>query len=384
MDVPSFLLEMEEFDESIDAILSQMEMPDLDTDSIDDFKNFYAAPRRFSEPVSSKELLEHSNKGYAENTKKRIASVLRLYNAWVTERNGSREFDKVLQDLLKLGKDQLCQTLCKFILEVRKETGEDYPKETLLDIVCNIQMYFHQHSRMFKFLSDPEFVSVKNTLDNCMKELTKQGKVRQKKAADPLTLQDQKKIWESEILGDKDLETLVNTVMFLLGTHLSLRAVQKHKNLKVDLVVIKYDPKLKLRFLEYKEVQSKNNQGGLHSIYQQQKCVPVYENVQKPERCAVKLFEQYLSRRPQFDPKCSRDLYLRLLGKTPKTNIWYSCQPMGVHSISKVVKRMTEQAGLTGNFSNHSCRATAPTLMYREGMDEQRICELTGHRSIAV
>jgi hypothetical protein len=48
------------------------------------------------------------------------------------------------------------------------------------------------------------------------------------------------------------------------------------------------------------------------------------------------------------------------------------------------VAKLCERAGFTGNFSNHSLRATAATRLYASGLDEQLISEKTGHRSNAV
>ena len=38
----------------------------------------------------------------------------------------------------------------------------------------------------------------------------------------------------------------------------------------------------------------------------------------------------------------------------------------------------------SGYFTNHSLRASAATRLFNEGVDEQLICEQTGHRSSAV
>ena len=45
---------------------------------------------------------------------------------------------------------------------------------------------------------------------------------------------------------------------------------------------------------------------------------------------------------------------------------------------------MCEKAGIDGRRSNHSLRAGCATRMYDNGLDEQLICERTGHRSVAV
>ncbi|CAC5388535.1 unnamed protein product [Mytilus coruscus] len=43
-----------------------------------------------------------------------------------------------------------------------------------------------------------------------------------------------------------------------------------------------------------------------------------------------------------------------------------------------------QEAGIGGFRTNHSLRASAATRMYDAGVDEQLICEVTGHRSNAV
>lgn len=45
---------------------------------------------------------------------------------------------------------------------------------------------------------------------------------------------------------------------------------------------------------------------------------------------------------------------------------------------------MCTEAGLSGNFSNHSGKRTCATSLYNSGVDEQLIMERTGHRSDAV
>jgi hypothetical protein len=42
---------------------------------------------------------------------------------------------------------------------------------------------------------------------------------------------------------------------------------------------------------------------------------------------------------------------------------------------------MCKEAGILGNFSNHSIRATAVTRMYESGLTEKMIMKRSGHRS---
>ena len=102
-----------------------------------------------------------------------------------------------------------------------------------------------------------------------------------------------------------------------------------------------------------------------------------YENKENPERCIVRLYEKYVSHRPT-DPKCSPAFYLRPLVK-PTSNVWYSCQPVGINNLSKTVARLCQQAKLPGFRSTILLEQ-----LYKNDFDEQLVCETTGHRSSAV
>ena len=67
--------------------------------------------------------------------------------------------------------------------------------------------------------------------------------------------------------------------------------------------------------------------------------------------------------------------------KCPKSTCWYSNVPVGHNKLASMVKRLCEQAGISGYRTNHSLRATAATRMYGMGIDEQLICEKTGERT---
>ncbi len=63
--------------------------------------------------------------------------------------------------------------LVRFIHEVRKQDGSEYPSETLYALIMNIQGYLHTIGREVKLLEDKMFSGVRNTLDNKMKDLAR-------------------------------------------------------------------------------------------------------------------------------------------------------------------------------------------------------------------
>ncbi len=63
---------------------------------------------------------------------------------------------------------------------------------------------------------------------------------------------------------------------------------------------------------------------------------------------------------------------------------WFADKPVGINSIKKVVKQLTEAAGLNGKYSNHSLRVTCAMRIFAAGVEEQVIKNLTGHKSDAI
>ena len=61
--------------------------------------------------------------------------------------------------------------------------------------------------------------------------------------------------------------------------------------------------------------------------------------------------------------------------------IWFERTPIGHNLLQNRFKEMCKGAGLVGNFTNHSIRATAVTRIYDAGLTEKIIMKRSGHRS---
>ena len=148
----------------------------------------------------------------------------------------------------------------------------------------------------------------------------------------------------------------------------------EHANLTVDQFSLAKEGEKKV--LIYREKSSKNHTGTLKDIGSEVKEVKALENLNCQERSPTFIFEKYLQHRP---PGVER-LYLRPL-KRKKRNLWYSQQPVGLRKIEQMLVSAMKEAGIEGNFTPHSLRATATTPMFRAGLDNKIIMKVTGHRS---
>ncbi len=116
---------------------------------------------------------------------------------------------------LSVGNLEFCH--CRFISEVKRQDGSEFPGRTLYNIVLLLQFHLEKTGRMWKLLSDSEpFVRVKYTLDNVMKSRAKSG-IGQKVSSKPIELSEEDKMWQTGVLGEHEPVTLRNTVQYLIG-----------------------------------------------------------------------------------------------------------------------------------------------------------------------
>lgn len=234
-------------------------------------------------------------------------------------------------------------------------------------------------------MDDPDFVRLQFTLDNVMKAHAKQG-LGQKKSAQIISVTDEEKMWNDGILGESNPDQLRDTVMYLLGINLALRGGEEHRSFRCpghnSQLQILMDSKGQ-KYLQYdQDFKHKTNQGGLMSHVSKLKSIKVYRSTDMM-RNVVRLYKKYVKLLPKGQTNAA--LYKYSASKRQLSPCqWYSDKPIGINSIKKVIKKLTEAAGLTGKFSNHSLRVTCATRMFAAGVDEQVIKSFTGHQSEAV
>ena len=90
---------------------------------------------------------------------------------------------------------------------------------------------------------------------------------------------------------------------------------------------------------------------------------------------------KYLSMLPKH--RVTEALYLQPRKKFTARS-WYLDKPVGANTLRDTIKTLCQKAGLPGYYTNHSLRSSSATRMYRGGVEEQVIQEITGHRSNAV
>ena len=111
-------------------------------------------------------------------------------------------FNANLENLNDIDRDSLCESLCYFIPEVTKVKGEGiYPAKTLYQLVVAIQKYLNVNKIPWKLIDGPEFESVKNVLDNVMKERTQLNVGTVKKQAELITFDQEESLVKIHLIS---------------------------------------------------------------------------------------------------------------------------------------------------------------------------------------
>ena len=136
--------------------------------------------RMFKDPLKHNDLSKLKKKTFSEQTMKKIGWACKLYTVWRNYCNETHP-DLITLDLSDEGSVSvlsIVDALPKFITEVIKQNGEEYPGKTLYEMIICLQFHFETLGYMYKLLDDDRFVEVKYTLDNTMKDRTSNGIIR--------------------------------------------------------------------------------------------------------------------------------------------------------------------------------------------------------------
>ena len=101
---------------------------------------------RFLDPITDEEEESLCDTAIPPNSKATTAWGVRLWNEWAGTRSKSTaDHDKVVPvttPLVDIPPDSLAYWLAKFIMEVRKKDGSEYPPKSLYSLTCCFKRFF--------------------------------------------------------------------------------------------------------------------------------------------------------------------------------------------------------------------------------------------------
>ncbi len=208
---------------------------DSDSDTATEEGQSGAPKFRFKKPVSEQELAKLSQKTFAASTERKILWAVNLFRDWrftrirVPGSDGHLRWCDINDSRIQASNLSYC--LCRFLSEVRRAASTEYPAKMLYNIVIMIQMHCNKLGKTWKLVNGPEFVDVKHTLDNLMKQRSHENVGSENRSADPISFEAEDKMWKDGVLGEERLAQLRDMVMFLIGLSFALHGGDEQRRL---------------------------------------------------------------------------------------------------------------------------------------------------------
>ena len=241
-----------------------------------------------------------------------------------------------------------------------------------------LERHLRNHHYPASIINGEEFLNSRKILDGKVCSLREKGKGKKPNNARPLTHDDEEVFWRHGQLGAKNPRSLLNTIWYFITIQFGLRGREDHHNLQVSEFKMETDEKGRA-YVEFEQGPSETNQGGLNF---REKTIRPRMYATGGERCPVKLFQLFLSKRPFFK-RSSGPLYLAPIDSPQDKNVWYKNIQVGVNTINNIVKTMVGKTPLSENgkkYTNHSVRKTCVKKLRAAGFAKCEIINITGHR----
>ena len=300
------------------------------------------------------------------------ANTRRTTEKWVKALDDFVREKQLSIDIESCSREELAGVLTHFYLEVRRRDGQPYQRNSLLSCRASIQRHLTSLNRDFDLYKDKPFERANAALDGELKRLKREGELQPTRHKPPLSTSDFEALQEyfSQSRPD-DAQHLTEKCWFFVTYHFSFRAREVQAGLRKTDLLLQKDQSGEF-FSLGTDFCTKNSQGGLKGG-ESKVSVGRIQDVQQ-----VKAIKLLLSK---LNPACDRLFQRAKLRVNAEDPTWFVAAPLGKNTLSEMMPRISEKAGLSQRYTNHSVRATAITRLSAAGVEARHIMAVSGHRS---
>ncbi|XP_076051986.1 zinc finger protein without children [Oratosquilla oratoria] len=246
-----------------------------------------------------------------------------------------------IKDLLSMDCEELNQTLCLFLRDLRRSKRTFYQPDIIYYMLLGLQQFLFESGRTDCIFMDFAF----EKFSSCFQEVT-QSFLDQLAASAlsssvrVMTCIHEEVLWESKQLGAHTPHVLINSLFYFNTKVFRLKTVEEHMSLSFVQIVkqwrrsndhldnrtslLKYFPKKGFR-------EEGSDPSSLHELH---------ENLHNPLRCPVKLYEFYLSKCPDSVRTHPSMYYVYpVRACDPDAPVWFSNQGVQPATLHKMLQR---------------------------------------------
>jgi hypothetical protein len=283
---------------------------------------------------------------------------------WLEDHNECHPEDPIPVDLLKRHKEPelLNKWLARYADEARRLDGKPYPATSVYFLLAALvrQMRSKDPSAPnFLTSSNIQFKPLHDSLESTFRRLREEVP-NEPKNPPSLTHEEEERLWSSGALSCNSPRGLVRAVYFLNVKHLGMTGGSKHRLLKLSQFKrLNNPPCYVYSYTESSLSVFEKGTNSATSVWTRKRSESSQSSVvrtvtlnaapEKGSRCYVYVLDNYLQRIPP-EALAKDTFYLQPLGHTLANvpHVWYSLNPMGKNALSRLVKEICSEAGITG------------------------------------
>ena len=204
---------------------------------------------RFRGLISSDECRRFEDSWVSDASRRKWNWVLNVFEEWRETRNEAvlkveNSGEPVLnQRVAQMSDEDLDFFLARFVAEVRKEDGQEYPGKTIYEMIFSLQCYLCFQRKGPLFLIDKKgckFRNLNSSLNFVLKERAGEGIGSITSKAEVITPHQMEYLGQNGFLGSDTPELLRNTILFCFWKLLCIASrarTQKPKNEEFSAII---------------------------------------------------------------------------------------------------------------------------------------------------
>ena len=255
---------------------------------------------------------------------------------------------------------ELNKILCSFFMTAKRKDGKEYEPGSLASFQNTLQRILVDRGSKINIKTDTEFEKSRKVLASKRKELTSNGYGNHPNAARVLEQEEIDELYRKGFFGIASPLALQRALWWITLLHFGCRARDEAKKMKWGDIKLVKDPE-GVEMLMWNTERGTKTRTGEKAQAGQRKFPPMAVAT-GTDRCPVKLYKAFASRRPDSMKLAGSPFFLQVKTKGwEESQVWYYPTPWGKNKIGEILTKARSVIGLetsTGKVSNHSVRKT--------------------------
>ena len=159
------------------------------------------------------------------NTKKKTTIDIALVELFLANEGETR-------DIQEIPSADLDRYLSKFLVSVRKKSGDEYEPTTLRGFIASVDRYLKNFRYSESVITGQSFANTRDVLKSKQKQLKRLGKGNRPQEAAPLTDDEITVLFTSNVMGIHSPDALVNILWLNNCSHFGLRGGKEQRDLQ--------------------------------------------------------------------------------------------------------------------------------------------------------